>query len=1023
MPVTLEDPFQLASFSSTIHHNDQHQTVSCAPEKDTSSTDDESEDKTLLVVAVQGEGVQLFNAEDQKCVLSYSAPPGYSFNGSAQTLNTPTHRNIYAVVAKGADIPAKEEGKTVWMWRDESLAAKNGDNDVEMSEAVTEKPSTSRKNVHKFDRTIHQLFVSPLLPNHVILVNTDSSLSLVTEDLKRVVNTKDYPTKTKKDKNSKPVSAKLIWTRTFNTTGSWISANALARDTLIILTVTRTAYDISEITFSYVDAERRGFSHFGHVAIQSGPDVSGFAFDPKSGQLSFMTADGHLKIYKFEVSPGDHTVTFADILTLPLPGYILSTVPSSKPSKKGAKSTSQNDTRTQRTDSIALGENYLAIAGMHKDGAKAELTLTVWDAKYGTLQAKHVVAGSFSEQDTTCYLTLLPDSVLVLTISSLVGTSIKSDIYLCRYYAEAMSLLGAMGRMKDTAPFIGLKGHALSQDAFSATTTTPLLTPSHLGGSVKAEVLAKKNDVSRTIDMAHSIENKALKKLQSEESTPTVAKFEKVFFDNVDRLSQEAIEEAIGGHPNADSSAQSATDATTAKKGKEQQSEAMDMDVEPTKETGKEDSSNKKTKAEKKKAAKAAAKASAKEAAEGSSSESSSDDDDDDDDAIVLSSDDEDVDAEEDRRLDEDLKQREEDERARLEAHVAKLAEWREAKAEAVKNAKIKARERRMASKAASARPELSHHFLVTVLERCFRRLSNGQPDMSFWPEMVVRYLLLNQHIGNSNPGAGKAGVVLELMERDQWSLIELALQKLHDIPDNDIIMMLKQVIALNKNKTATTSESNPASTSSSSASSTTTTTSASTSSASSSSLSASSTTTTTATKKASASSTSVPEIQHFLRMIMAAPRNEIFMQHALKRLGVEEISIVLEILGNWLSIWSEEGGIGCRAKGAASKLPDYGVIVDFTSLLMDVHFPSLILSPHLHPVMKSIQESIQKEATICSQMEESLRGCLSLFDRKHQDYLRRKSGKAIEPAMVEKKRKGEGDTVASDYVVEVIHL
>ncbi|KFH73488.1 hypothetical protein MVEG_00704 [Podila verticillata NRRL 6337] len=998
MPVTLEDPFQLASFSSTTHHHQHHKAVSCSPEKEARSAED-GEDN-LLVVAVQGEGVQLFNTADQKCILSYSSPPGYSFTGSAQTLHKATHRNVYAVVAKGTDIPTKEEGKVIWMWKDESSA----DKDTDMSEDTVVTPSTARKNVQKFDRKIHQLFVSSLLPSHVILTNTDGSLSLVTEDLKRVVNTKDHPTppKSKKDKNSKPQIVNTTWATTFNTTGSWIPVSALARNTLIILTVTESSADKITVTFSYVNEEHRGFSTFGHIDIE-GAGALGFAFDIKSGQFSFMTA-GQLKVYQFAVSQGDHIVSATESLTLPLPGYVLSSAAS--PSKKGAKASSETDSKIQRTDSIALGDNYLAVAGNHKTGDKSELTLTVWDIKYGTLQAKHIIPGNFA-QDTTCSLTVLPDSVLVLTISALAGTSIKSDIYLCPFYSEPMSLLGAMGKMMDTAPFIGLQGPALSQDAYTATTTA-LLAPSNIGGTVKVSALAATH-LKKQVDLAMSIEQETLKKLSSESSTPTVAAFEKVFFANIERLSQEAIDDMMARYGVDQEKARNVANTVVDNK-----PEAMEVDSVPVK-TTEEESSKKKSKKKAAKAAKAAAvkeAEKAKEPVDGSSSESSSDEDDDgDEEEVIMLSSDEEHDDEGDKDVeDEEYKQREEQERASLEAHMEKMKGWLKTEEEAIKNQKLHRREQRVARKAAP-RPELSHHFLTTVVGRCFRRLPNGQPDMTFWPEMVVRYLIFNQLVGNSNPGAGQSGIALELMEREQWSLIELALQKLHDIPELDMITMLKQVIGLNKNKHHHSTSSSETSTSPSK---------------STASSLPSSTSTSTAT---STSSTSVPDISHFLHLIMAAPRNEVFMQQAVKRLNVEELSIVLEILKDWICSWSELGGIG-HSKSGSVKLPNYSLMVEFTTVLMDVHFPSLIMSPHLHPLLKAIQGSIQRETEVSNQLEQTLRGPLGLFDRKHKDMIRRKKAARLNGGvptassfMAEKKKKREGDTVASDYVVEIIHL
>lgn len=143
-----------------------------------------------------------------------------------------------------------------------------------------------------------------LLPNHIILANADASISLVTGDLKRVVNTKELlasPTTTtitstktsKKDKkDATPAQDKagsMVWASSFNTTGSWISSNALARQTLVIMTVVESANDKLNVTLSYVNEENRGFSTFGSVELETAAGASGFAFDVKAGQFSFLS--------------------------------------------------------------------------------------------------------------------------------------------------------------------------------------------------------------------------------------------------------------------------------------------------------------------------------------------------------------------------------------------------------------------------------------------------------------------------------------------------------------------------------------------------------------------------------------------------------------------------------------------------------------------------------------------------------------------------------------------------------------
>ncbi|KAF9112728.1 hypothetical protein BGX27_002903 [Mortierella sp. AM989] len=1042
MPVSVDDPFLLASFSTTTHQNQQRQAVCCTPEAKEPTRDQEDDSPSLLVVAIQGEGVQLFNTADQKCILSYSAPPGYSFTGSAQTLQKSEKlRNVYAVIAKGTDIPTKEEGKVVWMWKDESSpvsdsVVSNGDSAMQVDSV---KPSTARKTVHKFERNIHQLFVSPLLPNHVLLTNTDGSVSLATVDLKRVISTSDVyaapstkpSKKEKKDSSAHDHIISTIWATSYNTSGSWIPSSALARETLIIMTVVESSSGKTIATLSYVNEEHRGFTTFGQTEIDTPAGSSGLAFDAKTGQLSFMTVGGLLKIFDFQVSQGDHIVTASETLSLPLPGYAASaSKPSIKTTKKNSKAATEIDSSVQRVDTIALGDNYLAIAGIHRNNGKAEQTLTIWDIKYGTLQAKHVIPGSFSAENTTCQLALLPESVLAMTISTLHNTTIKSDIYMCPFYAEPMSLLGAMGRMKDTAPFFGQSG-AMGQDAYTSTTTS-LLIPADISGVVKRkDLVSDTTSLEEKLSSAQAAESETLASLGSESKTSTAQVFEEIFFKHVECQAAEAVKDLMDRFGvDADKAKAAVVDADKAKAAvkkalahrqqqKQKQVEStqdMDVDTEPVVKAAAQVAEADKSSAKKKKkrdakAAKEAAKTAkstpkevtkdAKSGEDGSSSESSSDEEEDETDraeAVVLSSDEERNDDEEEEPEYDVNGENEEQDKARLEEYKNALHEWRKVEAEAIKNYKVQRRLVRAGRKQVPP-PELSHHFVTTVIGRCFTSLPNGQPDMSFWPAKVIEYLIENQLVGNANPGAGQSGIALNLLEREQWSLLELALKKLYDIPEMDMVMMLKQVIGLNKNKSSA----------------------------------------------APTSPTSVPDTPHFLNLIMVAPRNEIFMQQAIKRLTIEELSIVLDVLKGWISIWDERGGVGHQKQPADKKqlpggLPGYGLMIDFMTLIMDVHFPLLILSPHLHPVLKTIQASIQRETQVSSQLEQALRGPLGLFDRKHREMVRRQKEATVSGfsasgnhgivsaaggivADKRRRRRWEGGEGIPDYAVEIIHL
>lgn len=80
-------------------------------------------------------------------------------------------------------------------------------------------------------------------------------------------------------------------------------------------------------------------------------------------------------MYHFEVAAGDHVLSARETLTLPLPGYATSSAsaPAAKAGKKGAKLATVMDSKVHRVDAVALGDNYLAIAGIHQVNGKSHV--------------------------------------------------------------------------------------------------------------------------------------------------------------------------------------------------------------------------------------------------------------------------------------------------------------------------------------------------------------------------------------------------------------------------------------------------------------------------------------------------------------------------------------------------------------------------------------------------------------------------------------------------------------------------
>lgn len=60
-----------------------------------------------------------------------------------------------------------------------------------------------------------------------------------------------------------------------------------------------------------------------------------------------------------------------------------------------------------------------------------------------------------------------------------------------------------------------------------------------------------------------------------------------------------------------------------------------------------------------------------------------------------------------------------------------------------------------------------------------------------------------------------------------------------------------------------------------------------------------------------------------YFKLILEAPRNDIFMQQAMKHLGADDIPIVLETLRDWMNWWEQHGG-GSSTNSATEAVPKF---------------------------------------------------------------------------------------------------
>jgi hypothetical protein len=79
-----------------------------------------------------------------------------------------------------------------------------------------------------------------------------------------------------------------------------------------------------------------------------------------------------------------------------------------------------------------------------------------------------------------------------------------------------------------------------------------------------------------------------------------------------------------------------------------------------------------------------------------------------------------------------------------------------------------------------------------------------------------------------------------------------------------------------------------------------------------------------------------------YFKLVVEAPRNDIFMQQAVKRIGADELFIVLQTLRDWMDWWDEQGGGSSNKNSEPAGVPQFvHVIFSFFFEIPFLHKPT----------------------------------------------------------------------------------
>ncbi|KAF0467801.1 RNA binding protein [Gigaspora margarita] len=845
--------------------------------------DPELEEKILITC--KGSGISLVS-DDGRQLRNWPIPPQYSVITPAKCLIKSGRCYVYVIIHSESDGIGSD--KVIWFWKDRK---KSLDGSLQ-----------TKKKIREFERELFSLEISPLLPKNVILINKDGSLLVVKNNLKPAYNDRFIGVKVKKKRV-------VVWSTIFNSSGSCVPTNLLPRPSLVVLTISMNKSEKSItslsskhffLTFTCINCNTLRYeflAHYSHSDQSSTPLT--FNFDPLTGRLFVLFSPGVLKVFMitFNVIDSKFDITLSEVYKFDFDGLL--------PFTEKCFSTTQGECAI---GFAPISDSYLALVGMQKTSVSINKVLTIWDLRYGTLQAEHVL-GTLKQENPTdiisspslfkFQLIVAPGSNLIVsTLSESLpnnSNTFKLSSFLCRYYHEPMTLLHALNRMKDSSVYLQL-GNGFTQGF--GITRFGINSDKKLASSKRSsnEFL---NNIENHIKELQSDEYKFLKFLFSKSHTTEDIK--KRFEKFVKKKGVKAFESFL---------------------------KTNDINLDQYSKYTEYWKHNKKTFKKHK----------------SSKSVNIYEEDDDDDNFDI-------------------------DNYDNYQKWLDLWKEWDVKTDESRKNIIDKEKVCEYLESGEKQRPELSYYFIQTVIEYCLSKNPDGTPNLNCWVPEIIQYFIKSKMISNN---VVKSGIIKALIEREAWDLIKLTLYFMKDIPEDDLVYLLKHIIS---------------------------------------------------------SETKTFSIGSILRYLITTPKNDNMMVWSLRQLTEDEVMIVIKILYGWIEKYDQtefvrevlstkqESQLRMHEfKKDANKLPEFHKLLEFLTLLLDVHFTTLIMNSNIHPLLSRLANRITCDVSLYETLE-SMRGCLESY---HNKYLKQNNLKKIENIRRGKLHSYMKDADLPEYSVEL---
>jgi hypothetical protein len=249
---------------------------------------------------------------------------------------------------------------------------------------------------------------------------------------------------------------------------SFIPTSMVPMASTLVATLTKYK-DTYTFNILYINEERRSIDVLTSFDIQPDNEPVSYSLQPQKGIFCIIDQDGAWTVYQIKLRHGPSNKILSDVkksISLPLNDLEIE------------KKTKANVVEPRNTIAMTtLKDNYVAIVTGHKQ--TSEHQVSIWDVRYGTLQASTMIKNDSKSKDTkdahVMYkITSLPNGSMAVTVSSLKrsgttskqskGTVISSSVvYLINYYCSPMSLLAAMNTMKTTSQHLNIQHSKLGE--------------------------------------------------------------------------------------------------------------------------------------------------------------------------------------------------------------------------------------------------------------------------------------------------------------------------------------------------------------------------------------------------------------------------------------------------------------------------------------------------------------------------------------------------------------------------------